>query len=364
MEFVNNLVSELQQFNNEMYPQGIGEEEAPITEKDFMLAFARCLCGTVHEAEMEEMLELRADEYRKIGKLFGMEKVQQHFSWNKFGLTFFSDTFAFISFPLCKILDYLRSEEDDERSSFYDILTESQWLPSPYASYDAFQHYLMGLWGPSMFSIISYCVFFSYMEHVSLMEVLSPIIIYFIIGTYIATISGYEHPKLVLRRLNMHLSSEVRQNELHAVFAFRAHTPEGHAVNQIATIADVLFKNKFQWWTQMAGALAGILHALTPVFHRMMQPDKYVPGVCHVTDNNSVEVCTESFWKKVFWLAAGGNSMVRYRNTLIHIHIHVHTYVHLHADADVCIVCMWLCVHVHVCFHMYVHMYCCSDLSL
>ena len=88
-------------------------------------------------------------------------------------------------------------------------LPESQWLPSPYASFDAFQHYLMGLWGPSMFSIVSYCFFYSYMERVSLMEVISPLMIYFIIGTYIATISGYEHPKLVLRRLNMHLSSGV-----------------------------------------------------------------------------------------------------------------------------------------------------------
>ena len=52
---------------------------------------------------MEEMLELRADEYRQIGKLFSMEKVQQHFSWHKFLITFFSDAFAFVSsYPLCK----------------------------------------------------------------------------------------------------------------------------------------------------------------------------------------------------------------------------------------------------------------------
>ena len=72
---------------------------------------------------MEEMLELRADEYRKIGKLFGMEKVQQHFSWHKFLITFFSDTFAFVSYPLCKLLDYIRSNPDEETSSIYDILT-------------------------------------------------------------------------------------------------------------------------------------------------------------------------------------------------------------------------------------------------
>ena len=158
----------------------------------------------------------------------------------------------------------------------------------------------MGLWGPSMFSMVAYCVFNSYMEHVSLMEVMSPLILYFIIGTYIATISGYEHPKLVLRRLNMHLSSEVRQNELHAIFAFRAHTPEGHAVNQIATIADVLFKNKFQWWTQVAAALAGTLHALTPVFHRM------------VIEARSPDQCSADslILKQLLWWAAGGSSMV------------------------------------------------------
>ena len=59
----------------------------------------------MREAEIEEMLEQRADDYRKIGQLFGMETVQQHFSWNKFVLTFFADTFAFISFPLCKLLE-------------------------------------------------------------------------------------------------------------------------------------------------------------------------------------------------------------------------------------------------------------------
>jgi hypothetical protein len=290
------------------------EQEAEISEKDFTLAFARCLCGTVREAEMEEMLEQRAEDYRKIGQLFGMEKMQQHFSWNKFALTFFSDTFAFISFPLCKFLEHLRPSADtldgEGKSSLYDVLTECQWLPLPFASFDAFQHYLMSLWGPSMFSIVSYCVFYRYMQHISLMEVLSPLMIYCIIGTYMATISGYEHPKLVLRRLNMHLSSEVRQNELHAVFAFRAHTPEGHAVNQIGTIADVLFKNKFHWWTQTAAALAGILHACAPVFHRIVvvHPQTYDPKICGIEHSNA-EVCGESAWKLVFWWAAGGNSM-------------------------------------------------------
>ena len=34
------------------------------------------------------MLEKRASEYRRIGKLFGMEKVQPTFQWSKFWLSF------------------------------------------------------------------------------------------------------------------------------------------------------------------------------------------------------------------------------------------------------------------------------------
>ncbi len=35
-----------------------------------------------------QVLEKRASEYRRIGKLFGMEKVQPTFQWSKFWLSF------------------------------------------------------------------------------------------------------------------------------------------------------------------------------------------------------------------------------------------------------------------------------------
>mmetsp|Transcript_23394 Transcript_23394/g.76019 ORF Transcript_23394/g.76019 Transcript_23394/m.76019 type:complete len:1170 (-) Transcript_23394:1860-5369(-) len=300
-EFINNLVQELQTW--QMERGMVAEEDTPISGKDFVLAFARCLSH--EEAEMEEILEQRADEYRKIGKLFGMERVQNHFSWNKFWLTLFSDALAPISFPLCKVLDWMQTD-DDEEASFYDILTESQWLPEPHTSFDSFQHYLMTLWVPSVFSLLVFFMFHSEMDSISIMEVLSPFTMYIIIGTYIATISGYEHPKLVLRRLNMHLSSEVRQNELHAVFAFRAHTPEGHAVDQIGAIADVLFKNKFSWWSQTAAAFAGLAHGVTPMLHRLFM---YASRTEKPTAKCfSPHETWDQFYTEMFYLLCGGHS--------------------------------------------------------
>eukprot|EP00960_Hanusia_phi_P064898 765951-Hanusia_phi.AAC.4 len=300
-EFINNLVAELQTW--QMERGMLAEEDTPISGKDFVLAFARCLSH--EEAEMEEILEQRADEYRKIGKLFGMERVQNHFSWNKFWLTLFSDALAPISFPLCKVLDWMQTD-DDEEASFYDILTESQWLPEPHTSFDSFQHYLMTLWVPSVFSLLVFFMFHSEMDSISIMEVLSPFTMYIIIGTYIATISGYEHPKLVLRRLNMHLSSEVRQNELHAVFAFRAHTPEGHAVDQIGAIADVLFKNKFSWWSQTAAAFAGLAHGVTPMLHRLFMYASRTekPNFKCSSPRDS----GDQFYSEMFYLLCGGHS--------------------------------------------------------
>ena len=47
MEFVNSLVNELQPSNDELQTgDDAGEQAAEISEKDFTLAFARCLCGT------------------------------------------------------------------------------------------------------------------------------------------------------------------------------------------------------------------------------------------------------------------------------------------------------------------------------
>uniref|UniRef100_A0A7S4KVP2 EF-hand domain-containing protein n=1 Tax=Guillardia theta TaxID=55529 RepID=A0A7S4KVP2_GUITH len=256
-DFINHLLDEL--------PHG---EDVPITKKEFILAFARCLIYN-DEVEVEEVLEKRAYEYRRIGKLLGMERVQSQFSWPKFWLSFFSDALAFISFPLCKLSDGIRLGKHHRNMSLYDILSESQWLPEPYTSFDSFQYYLMVLWLPCIFSLVIFFVFYSQMDKISVLEVLSPIGVYIMRGMYIATISGYEHPRLVLRRLNPALSSELKRNELQAVFAFRAHTPEGHAVDHIGAITDVIFMDKFRLFSVAASALAGIIHGLTPTFHRI-----------------------------------------------------------------------------------------------
>eukprot|EP00960_Hanusia_phi_P050065 759977-Hanusia_phi.AAC.2 len=256
-DFINHLLDEL--------PHA---EDVPITKKEFILAFARCL-NYNDEVEVEEVLEKRAYEYRRIGKLLGMEKVQSQFSWPKFWLSFFSDAMAFISFPLCKISDGIRLGKQHRNMSLYDILSESQWLPEPYTSFDSFQYYLMVLWLPCIFSLVIFFVFYSQMDKISVLEVLSPIGVYIMRGMYIATISGYEHPRLVLRRLNSALSSELKRNELQAVFAFRAHTPEGHAVDHIGAITDVIFMDKFRLFSVAASALAGIIHGLSPTLHRI-----------------------------------------------------------------------------------------------
>lgn len=144
--------------------------------------------------------------------------------------------------------EYGRPESDDDEGSggatLHDKLTQSQWLPTPYNSFDEFQYYLMKLWLPSIFSVVCYVLFSSYMQHISVAEVLSPTVIYIIIGSYVSTISGYEHPRMVLRRMNMAISAQTKLNELQAIFAFRAHTPEGHMVDQIGSIADFLFARR------------------------------------------------------------------------------------------------------------------------
>eukprot|EP00960_Hanusia_phi_P070984 767440-Hanusia_phi.AAC.4 len=64
------------------------------------------LCSLPPMSSLDSIL--RANEYRRIGKLFGMERIQNHFQWTKFWLSFFSASFAFIAFPLCKVLDKYR----------------------------------------------------------------------------------------------------------------------------------------------------------------------------------------------------------------------------------------------------------------
>jgi hypothetical protein len=68
---------------------------------------------------------------------------------------------------------------------------------------------------------------------------------YQLIGLIVATISGFEHRGLVMRRKYV-LTGESRQEDLRAIFAFRAHTPEGHVVERIGVIADVICAHYFR----------------------------------------------------------------------------------------------------------------------
>ena len=63
-DFINNLVNQLPQDDN-----------APISSSEFVLAFARCLAYAEGD-EVAEVLERRASEYRRIGKLLGMVKQE------------------------------------------------------------------------------------------------------------------------------------------------------------------------------------------------------------------------------------------------------------------------------------------------
>ena len=274
-DFINNLMFELPQ-----------DENAPISSTEFVLAFARCLA--YHEGdEVAEVLERRASEYRRIGKLLGMERVNLHFNSTKFYWTLVADVLAPITFPMSKALDWLNIayeiQPNGERIMLTKKLVDNQWLPEPHHHFDEFQWYLMKLWVPSLFALVVMLGWLSDMGNVSVMEIGSSITQFMIIATYIATISGYEHSKLVVRRLQpirpkksgalavrvQQSQSRARDSELNAVFAFRAHTPEGHAVDQIAAIAEMLFSRHFKTTATMLSVAAGVVHALTPMLHRI-----------------------------------------------------------------------------------------------
>ena len=268
-DFINNLVNQLPQDDN-----------APISSSEFVLAFARCLAYAEGD-EVAEVLERRASEYRRIGKLLGMERVNLHFNWSKFFWTLLADVCAPVVFPLSKMLDQLQipieRRPDGEWVMLSKKLIDAQWLPDNHLSFDAFHWYLMKLWAPSLFSLVVMFVYWKDMDSLSPLEMSSSLTQFIIIAAYIATISGYEHSKHVVRRL--HPARDVAKaagapkrnnNELKAVFAFRAHTPEGHAVDQIAAIADMLFSRHFHRLSTLAAVVAGIVHALTPAVHRML----------------------------------------------------------------------------------------------
>ena len=150
------------------------DDNAPITCKEFIIAFARCLGYGVQDG-VAEVLETRASEYRRIGKLFGMEKVQPTFQWAKFWLSFLATGLAFLTLPIAGILHRLRGggAADDTHivaeaggwqrghgsRTLYNILRTSQWLPHPFTTFDALQQYLMAQWLPCICALALYVMF-------------------------------------------------------------------------------------------------------------------------------------------------------------------------------------------------------------
>jgi hypothetical protein len=56
-----------------------------------------------------------------------------------------------------------------------------------------------------------------------------------------------------------------------AIFAFRAHTPEGHLVDQIGAIADVLFATRYRWFPPAL--------KLTCLYRKFSKVEVFVPEI-------------------------------------------------------------------------------------
>ena len=56
--------------------------------------------------------------------------------------------------------------------------------------------HVVGVFVSWLTALVVYVVFQDHMMHVSLMEIIYPFFIFVVIGMYHSTISGYEHPKL------------------------------------------------------------------------------------------------------------------------------------------------------------------------
>ena len=65
------------------------------------------------------------------------------------------------------------------------------------------------------------------------------------------------------------LTGESRQEDLRAIYAFGSHTPEGHAVERIGVIADVLCGSWFKPSSKALSWLMGFVHFLVPMLNRM-----------------------------------------------------------------------------------------------
>ena len=73
------------------------------------------------------------------------------------------------------------------------------------------------------------------------------------------------------------LTGESKQEDLRAIFAFRAHTPEGHTVERIGMIADVLCVKGFKAVSYFLSRVMGVVHFLVPAISRVFVKSRPSP---------------------------------------------------------------------------------------
>jgi len=225
--------------------------------QEFMVSFAQTLLDCPSDK--------RETYNRSLGRMFGIEKTQQRFRLRKFWLAFLGDNMAMMTHPICVAQNILGIRG---RRSLFQILSDATWLPLPYRKFRDFQHYLIKLWLPTLISTIVYLTYIESMQRVALIEVIGPFILYWLIGFIVATNSGFEHRGHVLRRKYI-LTGESKSEDFRATFAFRAHTPEGHAVERIGIIADHLCGKAFKRFSVSLSKAIGFLHFLVPMLNRI-----------------------------------------------------------------------------------------------
>jgi len=225
--------------------------------KEFMVAFAQTLKSAAPDRRMHY--------HRAVGRMFGIEKTHQRFRFKKFLYAFLADNLAVITHPICIIQSLLPKS----KTRLFQIMSDACWLPLPYNQYRDFQWYLMKLWLPSCMSLGLYLYYSEYMTNISIVESMGPIVLYQLVGLIVATISAFEHRGLVMRRKYV-LTGESKQEDLRAMFAFRAHTPEGHVVERIGLIADLCTPaSQFKYLARILSCAMGLLHFLVPILRRV-----------------------------------------------------------------------------------------------
>lgn len=270
-DFHDSLVKSLKAVHGDLV-----HENTQFGAKDFMVCFAK--------ATLDVPQQRRIHFNRSLGRMFGIEKTQQRFRIKKFFFALLADNLAMFTHPIC----VMEGLSDRMKNRLLTLLSDATWLPLPYLNFEDFQIYLVKLWLPTLIALGTCVANRRKMANISIVEPICPLLLYNLIGLIVATISGFEHRGLVMRRKYV-LTGESKQEDLRAIFAFRAHTPEGHAVERIGVIADVLCVKDFKAVSNFLSKVMGFLHFLVPAISRF-----YVS-----------EIDGPLLFKLQFWLAGG-----------------------------------------------------------